>query len=289
MQIRLDNGVYKVDVIEKQPPVCAPEEEVSIAIPCHNGYEITRLCVDAIHKFTDRKHRIWVVDNASDRATVRRLKDDLDANLILNHTLTWRQPGRLTYLLPWFKQEGWGSIANGAALELAAKTINTHYLFVMHSDSLPIREGWLEHLLGKLNEQTRGAAFRQDKIRVHAMHCSGFLFDFSLFEPLNMSFLPNIPTYDAADLVTIRLREAGFGFHLCRNNYNDPGAQSLLPADHWLQNVGVDVAFDDDANPVFVHLGRGTLRVIHPGVEKTRRSIHLNEWLALARANLGLQ
>lgn len=282
MEIPIEAGRFDVEIVERAR---APEADaVTIVLPCHEGFELTRTCLDAIRRFTDVPHEVWVVDNASSRATVERLRAETSANLLLNRTAPWRR-GVLARFVPWYRQRGGGSIANGVALELAARVVRSRWMFVMHNDALPCRQGWLGYLRSRLDDATRGVGVREDAIRVHAMHQSGFLFDFTLFHPLRMSFLPRLPEYDAGDLITVRLRDAGYRVAICDNVFNRPELAQHLPEHHWLRRVRCDIAFDGHGEPVYLHLGRGTLRDSKPGADRAR-DLSLEEWLGLVRRNL---
>lgn len=258
---------------------------VAIVVPCHEAFELTRACLEAIHRFTDVPHEVWVVDNASSTATVARLTSETTANLLLNRTAPWRRSGLFARFLPWYRQTGGGSIANGVALELAAGVVDAPWMFVMHNDAMPCKRGWMRYLLSRLDARVRGVGVRQDPTRVQAMHQSGFLFDFSLFRPLGMSFLPGLPGYDTGDLVSVRLRENGYAVAFCENAFNDPELRRRLSDDHWLKPIACDIGFDAAGDPFYLHLGRGTLRSARPGFDQAR-GLSLAEWLALVRSNL---
>lgn len=112
-----------------------------------------------------------------------------------------------------------------------------------------------------------------------------FLFDFALFRPLGISFLPSLPEYDAGDLVTIRLREAGYGTVICDNVANQPVLRDRLPDGHWLKRLPCDIAFDGSGEIFCLHLGRGTLRYSKPG-SRQGRQLSLEESLQLVRAHV---
>jgi hypothetical protein len=165
------------------------------------------------------------------------------------------------------------------ALEIAAHFVETDYVFVMHNDVL-VLPGWLEFLCSKLNERVRGVAVSCDPARMHAMHQSGFLFDFTLFHSLRMSFLPKVPDYDAGDLVTLRLREAGYKCVICRNTFNDPEAVESIPAPV-LKAMYCDRIFDDEGRVIYLHLGRGTPK--STGTYQQPGKTGVEQWLRYAR------
>lgn len=282
MQVEIEGTRYDADVVSRSR---AAADAVAIVVPCHEAFDLTRTCLEAIARFTDVPHEVWVVDNASSAATAERLCAETAANLILNRTAPWKRRGLLARFLPWYRQAGGGSIANGIALELAATVVERRWMFIMHNDAMPVKRGWMSYLFSKLDDRTRGVGMRQDPTRVHAAHQSGLLFDFSLFRPLRISFMPRLPAWDVGDLVTVRLREAGYEVVICENVYNQPELRARLCAGHWLTRVHCDIAFDADGDPFYLHLGRGTLRSSNPGSDHARE-LSLGDWLALVRANV---
>ena len=281
--IAIDRTRYDVEVVERAR--VRDPDAVAVVVPCHEAFELTRACLEALRRFTDVPHEVWVVDNASSPATVDRLRADTRVNLILNRTAPWKRRGLVARFVPWYRQAGGGSIANGVALELAASVLSPRWMFVMHNDAMPVKHGWLGFLRARLDERTRGVGMRQDPTRVHAAHQSGLLFDFSLFRPLHMSFMPALPAYDVGDLVTVRLRAAGYEVAICDNVYNRPELRERLPDGHWLKPINCDIAFDGAGDPFYLHLGRGTLRYSNPTGDHARE-LALDEWLALLKRNV---
>jgi hypothetical protein len=282
MKVPIGGTRYDVEVIERG----RVPDALAIVVPCYQAFELTRMCLAAIERFTDVPHEVWVVDNGSSAAVVERLRAETTANLVLNRTTPWnRGGGLLGRLRPWYRRPGSGSLANAVALELAARFASPRWMWVMHNDSLPCRRGWASYFLGKLGDRVKGAGCREDPTRVRAMHQSGFLFEFALFAALGMSFLPGLPAYDVGDLVTVRLRDAGYSVFVAENAYNRPALRDRLPAGHWLRDVTCDVAFDDGGQPIYLHLGRGTYRYSRPGSEQAR-ALSLDDWISLVRTHV---
>ena len=281
--ITIASSQYPIEIVTRSRATEA--DAVAIIVPCHGAFELTRVCLEAIHRFTDVPHEVWVVDNASSAETVNRLRVETSANLILNSKAPWRRSGLVTRFLPWYRQAGGGSLANGVALELAAHVIEPRWMFCMHNDAMPVKRGWLSYLRSRLDEGTRAVGVRQDPARVRAAHQSGLLFDFSLFQQLGMNFMPGLPEYDVGDLVTVRLRAAGYDVAICDNVYNRPELRSRLPDGHWLKPINCDIAFDGSGEVFYLHLGRGTLRYSHPGSNPARQ-LALGDWLSLVSAHV---
>lgn len=127
---------------------------------------------------------------------------------------------------------------------------------VMHNDILICHGNFLPFLLSRIDEQVRGVAPSTGRTRVHTMHSSGFLFDFSLFAPLGMSFLPGLPAYDVCDGVALALRRADYATYSCANTFSWPETVEGIP----LGAMYCDRPFDDAGNVIYAHLGRGTAK-----------------------------
>jgi hypothetical protein len=119
-------------------------------------------------------------------------------------------------------------------------------MFVMYNDTVVCKLWWLDYLMSKLTDDVRGAAVSRDSIHVNAMHFSGFLFDFRFLRPLKMSFLPGPPDYDICDLVSIRLREAGYRYFICQNAFNDPETVDRIDPEDPLRTMQCARVFGDD-------------------------------------------
>jgi hypothetical protein len=286
--VSINGNTYDAQVIRR---ITENRESPRLVTVCYIAnpiaMEITKVCIQSIQCFTDTPYELWVVDNNSPEEYVDWICQQPNLNLILNRTTPFPKPRGVFETLrrgqrKHSKQLSAGSYANAVGLELAAQIIDAdlHYLFIMHNDVLVCKSGWLGFLMSKLNEKTRGAAVSHDPIRVKAMHASGFLFDFSLFKPLNMSFLPNLPHYDVGDLITICLRQAGYDYYVCRNTFNHPETIELISRNDPLREMHCDRVFDDNENLIYLHLGRGTPKAI--GTYNKIDKIYPERWVHYA-------
>ncbi len=163
----------------------------------------------------------------------------------------------------------------------------------MHSDTLVTKYGWLSHLKSKLSERVRAAAFRRDPNRVHALHIGGLLLDFTLFEPLQMSFLPNMrqeryrnmPEYDVGDQITLKLREHGFEVYVSPNTFDDPESSERIGPSSPFRLLPCDRAFDDDEDVFYLHMGRGTPKAVGTYPRNTSK-VNPEQWIEFAEEHL---
>jgi len=249
-------------------------ETVHIVMPVRNSIEITDIAIKCIKKYTKEPYVLWIVDNDSNRDMQNYLSNIGGVNIIHN------QSGVGTWYYPHWLIKHEGSFANAISLELAAKFINGKYMFVMHNDTAPVNRNWLEYLKSKLNNDVKIAGVSQDKSRVEAVHNSGFLFDFELYEKLNLNFMHNLPIYDVGDFITIGLVAEGYKTYVCKNTFNNPETIDLINKGlypDFIKNYSFDRSFNDMGEIIFMHLGRGTTRTkdSHPKKGYMKRS----EWV----------
>jgi SAM-dependent methyltransferase len=277
--------IEKIYGVDYRIEVLLNKEEMTplaILIPIHNSLKLTRITIECIRKFTTVPHQIWISSDASNNETNRWLKDQKDLNVVLN--LDGSAPHQRNNGA-WWKEQYGASYSNAITLELGARFIEAQYLFVMHSDALPCRHDWAQSLLSKISEKTRGVTIRRDPIRQRAMHISGMLFDFSLYQKLNMTFEPVMPEIDAGDQVTMALEKAGYECYYFRNTFNDTSLlQENVFKGHWLDQIYCDKALDDQGNPFYLHLGRGTLLTEGPG--NIQRKTTAEDWHGAISENL---
>ena len=114
------------------------------------------------------------------------------------------------------------------------------------------------------------------------LHVLGHLIDFQLFQRLDLVFLPQLPRYDVGDLVTVRLREAGYKVYPCRNTLWNPELANMIQPSSPLRNFNVDRTFDDKENVIFLHLGRG----IKKALRKHDSGISPEEWIRFAEKHI---
>jgi hypothetical protein len=292
-RIRINNKSYRVRALRRHK---TKGKAVSIVQASHNGRELTQVSLESIRRFTRVPYELWVVDNFSDPDTVNFLLSQQDVNLILNYTPIGGWSLKYGRYLPipvlpgrdaWRHITGGGSICNGIALELAAKFIETDYVFVMHNDALVYRDSWLEYVLSKVNTKVRGVGMiaDADKHRIGAMHQSGFLFDFNLYKPLNMDMSAYIgKNIEPGDDVTLKLRQADYDIFICKNTFNDSGLIERIPGEDPLRYMNCDRIFDDQWNIIYLHLGRGTMKSEDKYHSKSR--LTARQWVDFAKGSL---
>lgn len=284
----IDDSVYQIEKVQKVTLTPeAPRLLVVSYLPNKLAVEILKACLNTIQNITRTPHEVWVIDNNSPADHSKFLRDRKDVNVVFNYT-TPSPENKYTLL-----KKGWallkrggkagkfGSYANGVALEIGARCIDpkTKFLMSLHMDTMPVHPDWLQFLCGKIDHQTKAAGVRLDDKRVKEgiLHVLGYLFDFSLYKKLGLTFLPDLPELDVGDQLIVDLKKAGYTIFACRNTLWQPELADLIPASSPLRAMQVDRSFDDDGRVIFLHLGRGV-------VKSTAGSSDLiNRWLEIAR------
>lgn len=104
----------------------------TIVIPNYRTPLLTKLCLRSLRKFTDLKRtKVIVVDNDSADASLEYLKKLKWITLIERKTTGETGPQM-----------------HARALDEALKSVDTPFFTVMHTDTIVLREDWLDFLLG---------------------------------------------------------------------------------------------------------------------------------------------
>jgi hypothetical protein len=296
LKLRVDGRNHHMQLQRSviQPP-SAPRLIVVAYQPNTLTQNLLKTCIQAIQRYTSEPHELWIIDNNSPLENVAWLFEWPEVNVALNRTepIPPGERGIKAHYRRWrrrrsgtLNQSGWGSYANAVALELAVRIIepDTHYLMTLHMDTIPCHPGWLSFLQSKLGDNVAASGVRMDRIRTPpgVLHVLGYMLDFQLFRRLQLNFLPQLPQYDVGDLVTVRLREAGYEVFACRNTMWQPELINEIDPTSPLRNLHVDRALDDEGNVIFMHLGRGVAQTLNRHTGKTTPEA----WIEFAKSYL---
>ena len=177
-------------------------------------------------------------------------------------------------------------------MELGIQIARSQLAMTVHSDTLALKHDCLSYLKGKLSEDTIVAGFFQEFLpgRLGAIHCCGMMFARTLFLQHGVSLSPK-DELDTGNQYTLFARSQGKGVFVCPNTHASPELADRIhlrqPA---LAELDADMAVDDEGDVCFLHLGRGTPRVM--GMWKPRpgkRQTSLAQWVTFAEARLRVQ
>lgn len=179
------------------------------------------------------------------------------------------------------------SHSNAYALECGAKFCDAPYVFVCHNDVVAYRKNWLFYLVEKMKNY-KLAAFLRDNIRIRAAHVSGFLYDRIFFSDKNVSFWPKSkPVMDVGDEYSHYLQKNKMDYFVCRCSHNDPDLLKQIVIKHpELKSVSGDKCIDEHGNVMYIHVGRGTVKMM--GHYKKKNKTNYKEWIRFVKGHLNV-
>jgi hypothetical protein len=122
---------------------------VSIIVPHFQTPELAKLCLRSIRRFTtDLDYEVIVVDNASQD----------DASIPYLRSVNWIRLIERTGAI------AKGSIAHREAVAIGFQAAMAPFVLTIHTDTIPIREDWLQYHLNPLLPQEQIAAIGTDKL-----------------------------------------------------------------------------------------------------------------------------
>ena len=264
----------KIDVAVLQE--CKEECDVDIIIPSFKDRIMSVAAAKSFFRFEkDLKIKVIFVD-------VSGKKSNVDIGKYSNRVTLISGPNEKFSIS---KTSGAMSHSNAYSLELGRKFCTANYVFVCHNDVLAYRENWLSHLFHKM-DQFRLTAFLRDNIRIKAAHVSGFMYDRKFYDNAGIEFWPrDKPERDVGDDFTYYLQKRGKPYHICACTHNNP---KLLKKVHnkfpELKSITADKCLDDDGNVVYLHTGRGTVKMLGR-YRKSNRTTY-KEWIKFAKSVL---
>ena len=208
--------------------------------------ELTKLAVASIKKFTKENYEIWIADNNSPKENFQWVLDDQEINFTRNLDAKDYKTLKDSFL-------------NALGLESGLRSISadTKYVVLMHSDVAVAHENWLGFIKNKLTNNVKGVGMLMDQGRIKAMHISGTIFSFDVYQKYNVDLRPSLPDLDVGDDITQKIKDNGFDYTFCRNSHNDQKVIELIRENSIFKDMQCDRAIDDDNNVIFAHLGRG--------------------------------
>ena len=245
--------------------------KIDIIIPSYRSPLLTLLAVDSFEKFKGEFSPRYIIYENSEEDFSKDVKAISDNFLFLNDP----------------KGNGGGSWDNGHSIENSKPHIEADYVFVCHSDTIALKHNWLADFLAKHQAGNRLVGFRRDNGRIHALHASGFFLDTNLLLASNSMCTLNEDgsmIMDSGDNYTDYCRKNNLNYYKFRSTFNEE--EEVIPLlshpfnqpSHYKNGIAryYDIAINDDNDPIFSHLGRGSCQP----------SRH-DRWFWFARMSLG--
>jgi hypothetical protein len=122
---------------------------VSIIIPHYQTPELAKLCLRSIRRFTkDIEYEVIVIDNASQG----------DASMQYFRSVEWIR------LIERTGDIAKGSVAHREAVAIGFEAAKAPFVLTIHTDTIPIREDWLQYHLNPMLADENIAAIGTDKL-----------------------------------------------------------------------------------------------------------------------------
>jgi len=247
--------------------------DIDIIMPTYKDRKMSAMAAQSFFKFEkDLKIKLIFVDNSGKQYPFDLGKNQSRVVLISVPDRDFKVSG----------QSGKMSHSNAYALEIGRLFSHSKYTFVCHNDVLAYHKNWLSYLHGKMNK-FKLAAFLRDNSRIKAAHVSGFLYNKEFFEKNKVSFWPaDNPERDVGDTFSYYLDKQKMPYFVCPCSHNSP---SLLKKIHQkykeLRTITADKCLDDDGNVLYIHTGRGTVKML--GRYKKPKRTNYKEWIKFAK------
>jgi hypothetical protein len=258
-------------------------DAIHVIIPHCTNWRLTETAANAFLRLTRRPCSVTVVNNFDRMPESSPLFGVPNLSLLTyEHTLA----GRALRLVHKKREGSW---ENAQALDGA---IRHHPAFkwcmMAHSDSAPLARHWDDFFFAEMGSR-RILGNVRDRIRIHAAHASGTLFDQEEWLKLNGSMRPIFRDGDMAldvgDQASVLLHDLSKEpVPVLPNTVNDPALiealERKLPTLVEFARTGSCISFDPMAGaPIYGHMGRGTPRNLGDPNFKSRAPV--DHWIEL--------
>lgn len=233
--------------------------------------ELVECAIQSLLFYSGDQVELWIVDNftgTNNSKWLTKYNDQLNIIFLKNHP-----------------KEKCGSYANALGIEAFLEYYNQidfNFLGSLHQDICVTRFDWLDVILEKFADGFAAVGTRCDTGRVKegVLHPLGCFYNYELIKKHELSFWPNLPNFDFADLVSVNLRKLGYRIFYFDNTIWDERAKNALNASRSkFMDISVDRSLNDKKFVFFMHLGRG--------VVKTSSGVNDNtiEWCKFLKVN----
>ena len=244
---------------------------IDVIIPSYLTPELTSSVVKNFLNKDDKNiiSKIIVVENSEENNYFKALKNFSDKILVKNN-----------------KTKSKRSLANAEAIDFGRKYCNSEYIFLAHSDSSPLSPNFYTKLNQFIKKDYSLVGTLTDKIRIGAIHSSGLLVKRSVLSKVNIypQHIRKLPKYwekiylqDVCDPLTDYVRRNALKHFCFQNTFNGYRLNNKVKNFDILSRI--DTAIDNNGNPLYVHLGRGTPKTL--GEYKIKGKVNPKEFIDL--------
>ena len=238
-------------------------KRISVITPTFHCKDLALIFVKSFEKFRPKDLIIdyVVVENSNDVS----YRDEI---LSVSPLITWiNNPIDLI-----------GSNANASGIIKGMEYVTNDWVFVAHCDVCVTSERFYSSVFSKVKEGNMmvGTVLDPSRIKINAIHVSGFLIDAVISRKINYfpRDLGNGIHLDVGDDATLYCRENNVKHFCFRNTFNSPFLINNI--DKKYQDIYCDRCLDDDDNVIFMHLGRGIPKTNN--TYKVPGKTHIEKW-----------
>jgi glycosyltransferase involved in cell wall biosynthesis len=237
--------------------------EVTIGFVSFNTWNLTKLCLDSISKFTATPHNLIIADNGSTDGSREELKQI-------------EETGRLMLLELEQDKNEFGSIGHARALDIIMEFVTTRYTLIFDSDCIALKHDWIKDLLKEFDNNTKAIGAKPFRYydNIGMIHANCLFFETQLYHNLGLTFMPDPEkNIDTGGCISLGLVKAGYSLkYVDWLNIDD-----AFPGRYF---YGVRCAeYVLDNRPVWAHFGRGTSK----RKSQCDYNIELEKWVINAK------
>jgi len=160
-----------------------------------------------------------------------------------------------------------GSINHGRGLNCGIKLVQDDWVFICDNDTVVTSSSFFHELFAKVEQGYSLVGTSQDPMRIKAVFATGFLVKSCIAKSVDLGpkYENGEQIWDSTNEVTVYVRQNNLKYYIFRNTWNDPSLVEVInePYKSLGKTCGIDRCLDSEDKVMFVHLGRGTPKILN--------------------------
>ena len=160
-----------------------------------------------------------------------------------------------------------GSVSHGHGLNYGIKLVKDEWVFICDNDTVVTSSSFFHELFAKVEQGYSLVGTSQDPMRIKAVFATGFLVKSCIAKDVDLGpkFENGKQVWDTTNEVTVYVRQNNLKYYIFRNTWNDPSLVEIInePYKSLGKSCGIDRCLNSDNKIMFVHLGRGTSKILN--------------------------
>jgi hypothetical protein len=247
--------------------------QLTVVFPTVRCPEFTKIVIKSFEKFKYNNLSISyiVVENSDDNSAMKDICSLARDVKYINNKLDTSG----------FPISAFGSFSNAAGVIAGLKLVETEWVFIAHSDVCVVSHSFFEELRECASNGFELIGTVRDNTRAKAIHVSGYLTKTALARKIN--FYPTMEQncalhsakvlLDVGDELDVLCRKENRKTFCYKNTEN-----GFLCTDEHFRSFAVDRCMDSSGNVMFLHLGRGTPKMM--GTYNKSGRVTADEWIS---------